>query len=267
MSKYSKSVIVPAAFILGGAAAAAAALSLMKKRSAKEPAVDEYTGAGGGFGPGAVPNPSLPLPDLVTGPPALMRYGQEDLSYFLEERGLDEEWATFFEAVAAGESGFNNLAGRGDPNGAVPDLAEINEDSRESAAAEVAFERNEYLASCPWPAAAYTFGSGGWFAQIPANALRAYKGTELECLHPWYVFDPLFSIDMAVAQAKRLMRWSAFQESPHWITLRTGWGSPSSMDDEDALLRMAEGKYKFGDRLVEIGADPDLMFEEVTDLL
>lgn len=228
------------AFLLGGGAAVISALS--KKKKTKAP------------------------PGDLSGEPTLVQFGQDELRYYLRERGLDENWVTFFEATAAGESGFNNLVGLGDPGGNVPGAVRINKSSGEATAAQAAFDRNDYLHGCPWPASAYVFGSGGWFGQLPANALRAYKGTEHECLHPWYVFDPVFSIDMAVAQAKRLMGWDNFKSAPNWLNLRVGWGAPGEMDDDDAMYRMAEGDNKFGDRLDQIGEDRDFMFEQITPL-
>jgi hypothetical protein len=96
--------------------------------------------------------------------------------------------------------------------------------------------------------------------------VHAFKGTQLECIDPWEVFNRRTSLVMAIEMARRLTGWSAFKADPTWLTLRTGWGSPTEMDDPDAIDRMAWAHNKFADRLEQIGVDPDFMFEPVTAL-
>lgn len=197
--------------------------------------------------------PSMPTP---------LAAGQEDIRYLGEWAFLDEEWLIFLETVAWNESKFDNLVGRGRSNGA-PDWAQINEDSREVNAAQLGYDRNSYLKDCPWPAARYTFGSGGWFGLVVASGVVAFRGTRYECIDPWAVFDPAPSLVMAVEYARRIMRYDAFNKQPTWLNLRQGWGNPADMGDASALASMEE---RFGNKLVELGYPANFMYRNVTQL-
>lgn len=194
--------------------------------------------------------------------------GQEELQYLAEWAFLDAEWMAFLEATAYRESGFNNLRGLGLPN-QFPDWARPSEGAsfqtqqNEADAARQGYENNSYLASCPWPASRYTFGSGGWFGMIPAFGVRVFKGTKYACIDPWAVFDPPASLVMAMGFGRGLTNWKNFKKKPTWLNLRVGWGNPSAMGKPD---RMAKVQQKFGDQLEEVGYPRALMHNPVTAL-
>jgi hypothetical protein len=197
-----------------------------------------------------------------------MSGGQEELRYLAEWAFLDEEWMAFLEATAAGESGFNNLVGLGNP-ALFPDWASPNTkassnlQANEAKAAEVAYGRNDYLKNCSWPRSRYTFGSGGWFGLLPANAVAAFKGTRYECIDPWSVFDPVSSLVEIVDYCRRIMRWDNFKAKPTWLNLRVGIGNPSNMNKSDI---MAEKTVSFGDRVQELGYPASFIHRQVTPL-
>ncbi len=198
-------------------------------------------------------------PSTVVPPPTFEN--QDSLRFLLEVSGLAPSWVLFFEAVALNESRFNNLTGRGDP-AMFPDWSEPNlkasasAQQREQRAAARAYERNaERYRDCGFPVDDYTFGSGGWFGLLPANALAAFKDTDYRCLHPYYVFFPGASIVMAIEFARRLMNWSSWKSAPTFANLRVGWGDPSKMGDRKA---MAESAAKLKARLSELGANPNI---------
>lgn len=209
---------------------------------------------GGGGGGISVPEPTFG--------------GQEDLRYLAEWAFLDEEWIAFLEATAAGESGFNNLVGLGNP-ALFPDWAQANTkassaaQTREAAAAVIAYDRNSYLKNCSWPRSRYVFGSGGWFGLLPANAVVAFKGTRYECIDPWSVFDPVSSLVEIVDYCRRIMRWDNFKAKPTWLNLRIGIGNPSNMGKSDAL---ADAAVNFGDRVQELGYPASFIHRQVTAL-
>ena len=98
-------------------------------------------------------------------------------------------------------------------------------------------ERNrERFAGCGYPASAYTFGSGGWFGMLPANAL-AQLGDAHRCMPPSSVFDPRVSMAMAVGFARGLMRWKAYERMPTWLNLRAMWGWPAKGGDLSYLAK------------------------------
>ncbi len=193
--------------------------------------------------------------------------GQNELRAVLQAAGLDNEWIIYFEGTAAGESGFNNLVARGVTSGA-PEWAKVVVRQHDADMAKVAYDRNvKRYGPCLWPQMLYTFGSGGWFQFLPANGLAAFWGTELECMHPWNVFDPAASVVMAIEMARRLMKKDNFKANPTWLNLRVGWGGPGNMNNPESLKRMATGHNKFGDRLEQIGIDPSFMHRPVTALI
>lgn len=188
--------------------------------------------------------------------------GQQDLRYYLTQAGLAPEWVIFFEAVAANESGFNNLRGLGRPSmfpaWASPNVkASTRVQEREREAALIAYTRNAGLYSrCEFSADEYSFGSGGWFGMLPANGLIAFRGTSLECINPAYVFSPGASVVMAIEMARRLMGWKRWKKVPTFGNLRVGWGNPASMGKPKSLSRM---RAKLSERYLQIGADPSLI--------
>lgn len=207
---------------------------------------------------GALP-PEMPEP---------LSGGQADIRYLAEWAFLDEEWAIFLEATAAGESGFDNLRGLGNPalfpEWASPNMSASQEKKDiEANAARRAYDRNTYLHDCPWPAARYSFGSGGWFGLLPANAVFAFKGTRYECIDPWSVFDPVPSLVEIIEYCRRTMRRDSFKANPTWLNLRVGIGNPSNMNKADQLARVGE---KFREKLLELGYPESFMYREVTPL-
>ena len=145
------------------------------------------------------------------------------------EAGLPSVWGDFLALVAWRES-------KGNPQAR-------NDDDSEAAAAAEAYERNRSrYAGCGHSASAYTFGSGGWFGMLPANAL-AQLGDAHRCLPPSSVFEPRVAIAMAVGFARGLMRWSRYQRVPTWLNLRAMWGWPTKGGDH-AYLAKARPKFE-----------------------
>ena len=184
-----------------------------------------------------------------TGPPS--QKGAADLYGVLDEMGAPDDWKTFLAAVAHRESRFDNLA--------------ENTSTTEAAAARRAFDRQRdrgRFSSSPWPDSAYTFGSGGWYGLLPANALEAFSGTDLENMDPREaIHDPITSTIMALAYARRLFGWAAFDGT--WLGLRVGWANPSKMGDPDFV---AEVRGRFRKDLEAIGASPSFMDREVSSV-
>ncbi len=216
----------------------------------------------------ALKPPARPKPDGTSGDddatlvsPEPLTADQLSLRYLLEAAGLEPSWVMFFEAVALNESRFNSLTGRGDPllfpSWTEPNLhASVAAQQREHRAAIRAYERNaDRYRDCGHPADDYTFGSGGWFGLLPANALAAFHGTKYQCMHPSYVFFPGSAVVMAIEFARRLMAWSSWKSVPTFANLRVGWGDPSKMGNSGAI---AESERKLKGRLSELGANPSI---------
>lgn len=145
------------------------------------------------------------------------------------EAGLPSVWGDFFALVAWRES-------KGNPSS-------TNDSPSEAEAARVAFERNrERFVGCGHPDSAYTFGSGGWFGFLPANALRQL-GDAHRCLPPSSVYEPRVAMPMAVGFARGLMRWDGYQRVPTWLNLRAMWGSPVKGGDR-AYLERARPEFR-----------------------
>ncbi len=191
---------------------------------------------------------------------------RQHIQLMADALGLDSSWTMFLEAAAAGESGFNTLAGRGITTGA-PSFAKIYSSSAEAVAARRAYDRNAAdLEACPWDVDRYSFGSGGLWALLPANGLAAFRGTSDICMDPWSVFYPAPAIAMVLAMCERLMRYSAFQSVPTWGNLRVGMRAHTRMGVMSEIDRMREGKNKLGDRLEQLGYHRGFVDELVTPL-
>jgi hypothetical protein len=217
------------------------------------------TGKRKGKGGGGATQPPMPQP---------MSAGQDDLRYLAEWAFLDDSWITFLEINAKNESGFNTFRGLGIPSmfpdWAQPNLsASKNVQDKEAAAARKVYNRNTYLHSCPYNAARYSFGSGGWFGLLPASGVYAFKGSRYECIDPWSVFDPPAALVMAIEYARRTMRRQAFKDNPTWLTLRVGWGSPSNMGKQSAHDRVADQMRR---HLGDLGYPLDFIHQPVTPL-
>ena len=221
--------------------------------------------------PDTNPAPTSPQADLVVKFPV---YEGQDGAFMLQEilkfTGADLDWRRFFLGIARGESGFNSNMALGDrrlyPHGSQPSKYTDSHGTGEAAGARKAYKRaidRGWLRGCPWSADAYSWGSGGWLAMLPANAWYAYRSTGLVCRHPWYLLHPADHVVVGVDFARRLMNWSAFKADPTWLTLRVGWGNPSAMDEPQARERVAQ---KFGDQLRGLGVSTDWMHQEVTGL-
>lgn len=182
--------------------------------------------------------------------------------------GLDQQWAAFLEAAALGESGLNPLMGRGVVQGAPP-WAKINIDQGESRAAQRAYNRNaDALSACGHPAEQYNFGSGGLWAQLPANFLMQFpKGSSERCLSPWAVFDPPAALAMLLGYFRGCMRRDAFKATPTWGNLRVCMRAPSRMNRAEELERQRSGKNKLGDRLEQLGYSRELVDRPVSQSL
>lgn len=164
--------------------------------------------------------------------------GAAKLEELCKAAGLDSQWVRFFKVTARGESGFTSNVVLGDPTLYPPGSKPSAETDRlgpgEASGARTAYNRGVSegrYTGCPWPASAYTWGSGGWLGMVPANAWYAYVNTSLRCRHPWYLLHPVDQVVTAIEIGRRLKGWSAFKANPTWLTMRVGWGNPSKMDD------------------------------------
>ncbi len=190
----------------------------------------------------------------------------EEMRFYLEEARLHPYWIVFFEAMAANESNFKNYVGLGNPalfpSWTKPSVnaSQFRQDS-EYEAAITAYERNaEYFAGCGIPVSAYIFGSGGWYALLPANGLKAFVGTSLQCLSPDSVFDKGASVVMIIEMVRRLMRWSGWKASPTFANLRAGLKNPSSMGDPAAIAKSVDKDHGLYERYEQIGANTELIY-------
>ncbi len=217
-------------------------------------------GAGGGVGSAA---------DDVE----ISQEGIADLKELARAANLPEEYVGFLMLVAIGESRGNNLVGLGNPAQMPPWTkthktwlakdrpARSSRQRNEANAARRSYDRQRrrWLPDC-WPESGYTFGSGGWFGQIPGNALAGFRGTDLECQHPFSVFDPATSVVMAIAMIKRLRGWSGFREDPTILNLRVGWGNPGSMGNASILASKRAG---FVEDAQEVGLPASFLDERL----
>jgi hypothetical protein len=183
--------------------------------------------------------------------------GLDQLRQLLARTGLSQDWQTFFQAVAGGESNWNNRVGLGpnDHAGRPPFLnaskASAGMQSAEARAALRAYENRQSLfASCDWPAARYTFGSAGWFGLLPAYGLYAFRGTPLVCADPWDTADPAVSVVMAIDFARRTMQ---NRNPTSWLALRTGWGWPARTNDPTQQARVMNKTRGLGFQLDRLG--------------
>ncbi len=171
----------------------------------------------------------------------------------VRQTGAPDDWITFLAAVGNRETGgtFNNLA--------------ENTASGEASAARRAYDRQlarGRFSGSPWPESAYTFGSGGWYGLIPANAMEGFAGTELENLDPrTAIHDPVTSTILAFEYARRIFGWAAFDGT--WLGLRVGWANPSKMGDPDFVAEVAG---RFRKDLEAVGASPSFMHERVVSM-
>lgn len=188
------------------------------------------TGGGGGGGASGWNAPS--------------RAGLDELRSLGAQSGLSEIHTAFLSLVAYGESGLNNLRGLGIPDrfppGTLPTKHAGQLGVSEANAAAAAYRQNaRKFANCGHPASAYAFGSGGWFAFLPAYGLAQWpSGSGLRCLPPRSVFDPRASFCMAIGFARGLQNWGGFGRVPTVLNLRGGWGRPSRMGDASRLANI-----------------------------
>jgi hypothetical protein len=202
---------------------------------------------------------------------AVEKRGISDLRKLCASAGLAEDWTNFFALVAYGESGGNNTVGLGDPSiyppwtkthlewvsAGKPALSHLQRN--EANAAVVAYNRAReqgWLPATCWPRVGYVFGSGGWFGLLPANALAAYRETDLVCQHPFTVFDGPGSLVMAIALARRLRQWKQWDGTV--LSLRAGWGNPSAMNSADWL---ASRRPRFAKHCTALGL-PESFLEQ-----
>jgi hypothetical protein len=170
--------------------------------------------------------------------------GLNQLRALASQAGLGEQHTQFLALVAKGESGLNNLRGLGIPDrfppGTIPTKNAGQLGVNEARAAERAYASiRDRFPGCPWPAADYGFGSGGWFAFLPAYALAQFpKGSPLRCLPPAAVFDPVASFCMAIGFARGLQGWSQFKVVPTVLNLRGMWGRPSQGGKPERLQKI-----------------------------
>lgn len=192
--------------------------------------------------------------------------GYEELESVLQKADLSEDWKIFLLATAWGESKWNSDVGLG-PNDAVgrppwlqPSTMSGSLQRSEAQAAKIAYDRNKDRLGNAYPESMYTWGSGGYFGLLPANAVYAGFGKS-SGVNPWGVAEPDTSVVMAMGFAKRLMGWNAFRlGGSTWLTLRTGWGDPGSMADVDAKSEMGR---KFDRALDALGVPRSWKYTQV----
>jgi hypothetical protein len=162
--------------------------------------------------------------------------GYELIVEYAEQAGIPDDWRDFLLAKAWIESRGNPLKGRGITDGA-PSNAQIVSSSSEAAAAAKAYDRQVErgaIVGSVWGRKSWSFGSGGLFAMLPANAVVvAYRGTDLqgvaEAYDPWSVFEPKKAIALAIAYNRSLAKWQGFRSDPTWENLHAGWRAPGNM--------------------------------------
>lgn len=192
--------------------------------------------------------------------------GRDELLGMLRRSGATQDWRTFLDATAHGESRWNSDVGLGDAS-LAPAWARMNRSAGEARASCIAYDRQRargYLEGSGYNRARYCFGSGGYFAMLPANAIAgAFRGTTLERLDPYAVFDPRLAVVMAIDYARRLLGWSQFRANPTWLTLRVGWSNPSLMADPAFRAKV---RARFAKSLRAIGVSASFMDRRVSTL-
>ena len=186
-----------------------------------------FAGSSSGDDPRPIVDPSLENAD-----------GYELIVEYSERASLPDDWRDFLLAKAWIESRGNPLKGRGTSEGA-PSNADIVQSASEAKAAAQAYDRQVEkgaISNSPWGRKSWSFGSGGLWALLPANAIVvAYRGTELqgvaEAYDPWSVFDPKRAIALAIAYNLGLSRWQGFRSNPTWENMHAGWRAPGNMGD------------------------------------
>lgn len=101
---------------------------------------------------------------------------------------------------------------------------------------------------------------------LPAFGVYAFKGTSMECIDPYDVFEKEASVVMAIEFARRTMRRSAFKKNPRYGVLRVGWGIPSGMGDQSRLAASRTKKNGFSGRLEQLGYDKSNWYTKVDPL-
>lgn len=168
----------------------------------------------------------------------------------------DAGWAAMLRIIARGESNFSSRAEAGIALGSPP-FADRNDAPAAALAAGRAFDRNAALFSgSSFPRERYTFGTGGWFAMMPANGLVAFKGTAGILSDPWGVFDPVASVAMALGMARRLQANPAYAARPLFSTIRAGWASLKRMRDVSFIERRMA---RWSGHAVDAGEPPELL--------
>lgn len=164
-----------------------------------------------------VPSSTPPTPGESVAP--------AELDAMLSVAGLPMVWRRFLLCVAWSESRLNPLA--------------VNDSTDEAEDALAGYLRVvDRLVGCSWPAAAYTFGSGGLYGFLPSTAVFQLGEPYSPCIDPRVaLFEPRVATAVAVGYARGLMGWAGFRRSPSWANLLVGWNRPGGMGDESAISR------------------------------
>lgn len=209
-------------------------------------------GSGGGSG-GASGEP----PDAA---------GLTDMRAIMDAAALPDDWQIFLAAVAWGESKWHSdvALGPNDHPGRPPwcrrNRESLSLQNAEANAAASIYRSNAHRLGDRWPAARYSFGSGGWFGLLPAvGVINGFYATPawIPEVDPWDVCDPVVSVVMAVGLARGLTRWQQFSDGGGtWLALRVGWGRPGSMG---SASKQAATRNKFGEALDALGVSRAFM--------
>lgn len=197
-----------------------------------------------------------------------------DLAQLVEETGALPGFSAFATAAAYTESGGNNLIGRGVSQGILPGGVHLNHSESEAQAAcnlwEGAVGRGWYQQN-PYDWRYWCFGSGGWFAFLPATGLAAGgQQGPFATESPFLVFDPIPSVVMMADFAYRIMRGNRFQSLPwgeqNWAAVRRGMASSNLIGDyTESHDKSRRNRENFEEALAETGTSPDFAFTRAAE--
>lgn len=176
---------------------------------------------------------AAPLGPVKTGSEAAAEWDR-----LLQIAGVSEDWRRFFALQARKESRFNANTFLGlpalQPPGTEPSSVIDQYGESEYRAARNMYLGTPYLAACQWGEDRYSV-AGGIVGLLAANAVRPYKGTTLECIDPWKMFDIREAVPMAYGHARALY---VNRNPTTWLEMASAWGIPAKTKDPDRLAEL-----------------------------